>query len=49
MRNLYVVRNREINSLSLKGEAKLQTNVVATSKLRIAESPRGIRCPGNIM
>ena len=49
MRNLYVARNWKINPLSLEGEAKLQTNVVAASKLRVAESPRGIRCSRNIV
>jgi hypothetical protein len=49
MRNLYVARNWKINSLPLKGEAKLQTHVVAAFELRIAECPGGIRRSGNIM
>ena len=44
-----VLRDRQINSLSLKRVAKLQTNVVGAAKLRITESPSGISRTWNVM
>jgi hypothetical protein len=47
--NLYVPCDQIINSLSLESETELQANIVTASELRIAKSPRGIRCSGNVM